>query len=460
MRKNIILFIVSFAMFMESVDTTIINTAIPVMAKSFHVNPLDLKLALISYLLSLAIFIPISGWMADKFGIKTVFISAITVFTLSSAWCGLTENLWELIAARIAQGIGGSLTIPVGRLIILRVCERHELISKMSIVIMVASIGMMLGPLLGGFIVAHASWRAIFWVNIPVGILAVLLSMKLLPAMPPVSVPPLDKLGFVLFGSGLATLTYGLSTFSESEVLWSHSVLIILLAILLLVCYTRHSRKKEHPIVKVGLLSIRTFQTSVIGNFLGRLSFGGVPFLLPLLLQVILERSPELSGMLLTPIALGVLTAKPCSIHILRFFGYKKFLIFNTLLVGTSLWSFSMISQNTAVSSIGLLTYMYGFAIALQFTGMNSLAYANIHDDSASAATSMMSTIQQLSQSFGVAIAAIIISCLTYEASGMRILTLNVFHQTFMILSILTLLSGLIFFRLDQKDGSELLVLK
>lgn len=165
-------------MFMEAVDTTIINTAIPVMAHSLNVNPIDLKLALISYLLSLAIFIPISGWIADKFGIKIVFMTAITVFTLSSVWCGFTNNLWELICARIVQGLGGSLTMPIGWLIILRTCERHELITKMSIVVMVASLGMMLGHVLGGIITYNFSWRWIFWVNIPVGILAVCLSSK------------------------------------------------------------------------------------------------------------------------------------------------------------------------------------------------------------------------------------------------------------------------------------------
>ncbi|MCW8470244.1 DHA2 family efflux MFS transporter permease subunit [Fluoribacter gormanii] len=457
MKKNIILFIISFAMFMEAVDTTIINTAIPVMAKSLNVNPIDLKLALISYLLSLAIFIPISGWIADKFGMKSVFILAVSVFTLSSIWCGFTNNLGQLICARIIQGLGGSLTIPIGRLIILRTCERHELITKMSIVVMVASLGMMLGPLLGGIITYRFSWRWIFWVNIPFGVLAVILSSKLLPSMPPRPVPPLDKLGFILFGSGLATLTFGLSMVSESTASTLEILTALMIAFLLLGGYTKHSYKRKHPIVKVELLRTRTFCISVVGNILARLGFGGVPFLLPLLLQIGLGYSPRLSGLLLAPIALGVFLVKPLSFSILRWFGYKNLLIINTILVSISLWSFFSINQHSSVYGIAFLTFMYGFLIALQYTGMNSLAYANITENDMSAATSIMSTIQQLAQSFGVAISAILLSIFTSMYSGDHALSVQIFHDTFLMLGVLTFFSGIIFTFLKKEDGLELI---
>ena len=457
MKKNIILFIVSFAMFMEAVDTTIINTAIPVMAQSLDVNPVDLKLALISYLLSLAIFIPISGWIADKFGMKIVFITAISVFTLSSIWCGFTNNLSELICARIVQGLGGSLTMPIGRLIILRTCERHELIAKMSIVVMVASLGMMLGPLLGGIITYHFSWRWIFWVNIPVGILAVGLSSKLLPYMPPRPVPPLDKVGFILFGTGLATLTFGLSMVSESNVTTAQIGTVLLIALLLLGGYTKHAYKRKHPIVKVELLHTRTFFISVAGNLLSRLSFGGVPFLLPLLLQIALGYTPSLSGLLLTPIALGVFLVKPLSLYILRWFGYKNLLILNTILVSISLWSFFTINQHSSVYGIAFLLFVYGFLIALQYTGMNSLAYANITENDMSAATSIMSTTQQLAQSFGVAVSAILLNFFIYKYSVNHVLSIQIFHDTFLMLGILTFFSGIIFTFLKKEDGLELI---
>ncbi|KTD66389.1 multidrug efflux protein [Legionella santicrucis] len=457
MRKNIILFTVALAMFMEAVDTTIINTAIPVMARSLDVDPIDLKLALISYLLSLAIFIPISGWVADKFGIKAVFITALTVFTLSSIWCGFTHNLWELICARIAQGVGGSFTVPIGRLIIFRTSKRHELITKMTMVIMVASVGMMLGPLLGGIITYRFSWRWIFWVNIPVGILTIGLASKLLPSFSPRQVPPLDKLGFVLFGSGLAVLTFGLSMFSESNITITQTSMMLITAVLLLGGYTRHSYKRKHPIVQVELLYTRTFCISVLGNLLTRLSFGGIPFLLPLLLQIGLGYSSSLSGLLLTPIALGVFLVKPFSVYILRWLGYKNLLMINTFLVSLSLLSFFSINTNSSIYDIAILTFAYGFLVSLQYTGMNSLAYANINENDLSAATSIMSTIQQLSQSFGLAVSAILIDFFTYKYSVHQAFSVKIFHDTFITLGILTFFSGIIFTFLKKEDGLELI---
>lgn len=457
MKQNLVLLTVALAMFMEAVDTTIINTAIPVMAASLEVNPIDLKLALISYLLSLAIFIPISGWIADKFGIKKVFMIAVIIFTLSSVWCGFTQNLWALIVARIIQGLGGSLTLPIGRLIILRTCQRHELVSKMSIVVMVAALGMMLGPLLGGVITHYFSWRWIFWVNAPAGILTLLLSAKLLPFMPSYKVPPLDKIGFVLFGTGLATLTLSLSLFSESRVSILQSLSIFLAAILLLLGYSWHSYKRQNPIVKIELLTIRTFRISVVGNLLVRMSFGGMPFLLPLLLQIGLHFSPQLSGLLLAPIALGVFVVKPLSMTILRRLGYRKLLIFNTIFISLSLWSFSSINEKSSIFEISCLTFIYGFLVAMQYTGMNSLAYSNINDNDMSPAASIMATIQQLAQSFGVAISAILLSFFSYEFSEHQQLTTKIFHQTFVTLGILTILIGLIFTRLKTEDGQEMI---
>lgn len=454
--KSIITIVVSFALFMEAIDTTIINTAIPVMAHSLRVNPVDLKIALISYLLSLAIFIPISGWIADKFGTKQVFITALSVFTLSSAWCGFAHSLPELVLARCIQGLGGSLTLPVGRLIILRTYERHQLINVMSKVIMVVSLGLMLGPVLGGFITHYFSWRWVFLVNIPVGFFTLLAAWRWLEKMPTKKVLPLDILGFILFGTGLATFTFGLSAFSETVLSDKIATIIITISILLFIFYVIHSRKINHPIINISLFKSRTFSISILGNLLSRLSFGGVPFLLPLLLQIALGYPPQISGLLMAPMALGVLLVKVFTYRLLQLLGYKRLLLLNTLFVALSLWAFTLISTGVSVYLIGLLTFLFGLIIAVQYSGMNSLAYAELSADHLSAAASIMGTLQQIAQSFGVALGALLLRY--YSGSGsMFTLTTTVFHHAFFAMGVITLFSTIIFFQLKPGDGHEMI---
>lgn len=457
MKNSIILMTIAFAMFMEAVDTTILNTAIPVIAENMRINPIDLKLALISYLMSLAILIPISGWIADKYGIKRVFISALFIFTLSSIGCGFTHNLLELTIGRMLQGVGGALTLPVGRLLIVRTTERHELITKTGFVVIIGALGMVLGPLAGGFITTHFSWRWIFWVNAPIGLFAMTSSALLLPKLPGRAVYPLDLTGFILFGSGLALLTFSLSILSETGFNIKQAILTFAGAILLLLFYAQHTMTQKHPVVKIELLFIRTFRISVVGNLLARIGFGGVPFVLPLLLQIGLGFSPQLSGLLLAPIALGIVMVKPLTIYFLRYFGYKRLLIINTFLLGISLSVFSMINKQSSLLLIVFLTFLYGFLVSLQYTGMNSLAYANINDENDfSAATSIMSTIQQFAQSFGVALAALIINILSLSLSNHQPLTIGILQNTLITMGVLTVFSALIFTSLQPTDGQEL----
>lgn len=451
-------FIIALSFFMEGVDSTIINTAIPAMSRSLSVNPVDLKVALISYLLSLAIFIPISGWIADKFGSKKVFISALCIFTLSSVWCGFAHGLNELVIARFVQGFGGALGLPVGRLILVRTFGREHLISTMNRVVTVGTLGPMLGPVIGGIITTHFSWHWIFWVNIPVGILAIGLAYFWLEDGKFLPVPPLDKLGFILFGAALAGITFGLASLSETMVNRSIALSIILLSVLLLIAYMMHSRHLAHPIVKTDLLSLRTFRVSVLGNLVSRLGFGGVPFLVPLLLQVGLGYSAELSGLLLAPIAIGVLIGKPLFLPILRIFGYKRFLITNTFFAGLSIWVFTSIDTDTPIYVIAFLTGVYGFMLTLQYSSMNSLAYADVLHDDLSAATSIMSTLQQLSQSFGVASGALFIRLFSLIFYGNLVLTPTVFHYTFFAVGFFTLLSTLVFLQLKPEDGQQLIL--
>jgi EmrB/QacA subfamily drug resistance transporter len=450
-------FVISLGLFMEAVDTTVINTAIPAMARSLQVNPIDLKIALISYLLSLAIFIPISGWIADKFGIKRVFISALLIFTASSIWCGFATTIPELVIARVIQGLGGSLMLPVGRLILVRSFERHELINTMSRVIMVAALGMMLGPMLGGFITHYLSWHWIFWVNVPVGLVTVSLAIYYLKDVAPIKVHALDKLGFIFFGCGLAAMTFGLSAFSETTIPTIRAASIVAVAVILLVLYFLHSRRIKNPIVKMSLFKTRTFQISILGNLFARFGFGGVPFLLPLLFQLGLGFTAPVSGMLLAPTALGVLLIKPFSFPLLKFLGYKRLLIINTVLVAASLCSFMLVNQHTPIVFIALLTFIFGFLISLQYSGMSSLGYSDLASHDLSAATSIMSTIQQLAQSFGVALSAVLIRVFTPPEEEHFSLTTGVFHHAFIAMGLLTLVSIFLFFRLQRDDGHQMI---
>lgn len=455
--KGWIAFIVSLAMFMEGLDATIINTAIPAMATSLDVNPIDLKMTLISYLLSLAVFIPISGYVADKWGIKRVFLSAFAIFVLGSIACGLSTNLTTLILARLSQGFGGALLLPVGRLILLRTFERAELMQAMNRVVMVGAMGVMLGPVLGGLISHYLAWQWIFWVNIPVGIAAAFIGQRYLQAEAPQQMAPFDGLGFLLFGSGLATLTFGLSALSETIIATRLALLIIGVAGVLLLAYSWHSRSIRHPIVKTQLFVHRTFTIAIAANLFARLGFGGLPFLLPLLLQLALGYSAVASGLLLAPMALGMMAMKFTSTRLLRLWGYKRLLIVNTLLIAAILWVFSCIHADSSTGFIGGLTFGFGVLVSLQYSGMNSLAYAEIPPADLSAAASMMATVQQLAMSFGVAVSALLLQMFSDPTEAGNVFTQNTFQPVFLSLSAITAAATLLFLRLQRQDGAQML---
>lgn len=455
--QRITMFIVSLGGFMEAIDTTILNTAIPAMSKSLQVNAVDLKVALISYLVMLAIFIPISGWLADKFGLKRIFVTAIIIFTLSSLWCGFASTLMQLVIARSVQGLGGALMLPLGRLLILRTFPRHDVVNVMNHVIMVVAVGLMLGPFAGGYITDHYSWHWIFWINIPVGMFAFGMAYYFLEDVPPKRVRPFDFTGFALFGGGLATLTFALSYLSETTTNHRVGLLILCIAILLLANYFLYSRSQPHPILNTTLFRNRTFQTSIIGNLVARLGFGAVPFLLPLMLQISLGYTAELSGLLIAPIAFGVMVVKMIALPTLRKFGYKRTLIVNTVFVCFILWMFQTIHAGSSVYYIALLTFVFGLLISLQYSGMNSLAYADLEADDLSSATSIVGTTQQLAQSFGVAAAALLLHYYSSRNANHFILTPTVFHQTFFAMGCMTLMTAFVFFRLRANDGHQML---
>jgi EmrB/QacA subfamily drug resistance transporter len=455
--KRIIPPIVALAIFMEAVDTTIINTAIPSMAHSLSVSVIDLKIALISYLLSLAIFIPISGWLADKFGTQKIFMSAILVFTLSSLACGFSTELYQLVLARFLQGMGGAFMIPVGRLIIVRLFHRTELISAMNRVILPALIGPALGPLLGGIISETFTWRWIFWVNIPFGILNFILAYYWIENVKTQKPLPLDKIGFLLFGLGLAGLVFGFSALSESGISRQFTFLVFLLSFILLISYALYATRSKHPVLKIQLFLIRTFRVSVMGNLITRLGFGGIPFLLPLFLQIPLNFSPQSAGMMVALTALGAMFIKFFSQFLVSTFGFKKLLLFNTIALGISLWLFIFVHQESSILIIAIFSLIYGVCASLQYSAMNPIAYSDISDEDIGPATSILSVNQQVSMSFGVAACALILKHFKIFSTNEPLLTLSDFHHTFFVLGFITIIAASVFLFLKKDDGENLI---
>jgi EmrB/QacA subfamily drug resistance transporter len=447
---------IAVAFFMESLDTTILNTGVPTIAAALHVAPLSMKSVLASYTLSLAVFIPISGWMADRFGTRRVFSSAIGLFTLGSFLCGISSNIHWLVAFRILQGCGGAMMVPVGRLTMVRTFAKSELIRAMSFVSIPALIGPMLGPLAGGAIVAYFHWRVIFFVNIPIGMLGLYLVYRHLPDYREEHVAPLDVLGLILFGSGVALLSYVLEVFGEHTLGTIEVVGLLTLSLVLLAGYWLHATKTEHPVLRLELFRIRTFRASVSGSFLTRLGIGGIPFLFPLLYQVGLGFSPIKSGMMMMPQAIAAMSLKMSMPKILARFGYRTVLVSNTIIIGLFIFLFSTIGLGASVWIILPIVFCYGFFTSLQYTSMNTLVYSDISDEMASSASSIASTMQQMSISFGVATASLVTAFFLpdrYRSDPPQFI--HGIHHAFWVLGAMTILSTIVFRELKSTDGDS-----
>jgi len=371
--KGLLPWLVAVAMFMESLDTTILNTAVPAIASALNVGPLSMKAVLASYTLSLAVFIPISGWMADRFGTRRVFASAIGLFTLGSLLCGISPNIHVLVACRVLQGCGGAMMVPVGRLTLVRAFSKAELLSTMSFISIPALVAPMLGPIAGGLIVGYLHWRYIFFLNIPIGLAGLVMVYLHLPNYSEGDVKPLDLVGLILFGSGIALLSYVLEIFGEHTLGTAEVIGMLTLSLLLLVGYALHGRNTPFPLLDLSLFRIRTFRAAVSGSFFSRLGMGGIPFLLPLLYQLGLGYTAIQSGLLIMPQALGAMGIKAVLKQVLNLIGYRGVLISNTIIVGILMMTFAVIGLRTPAWLIVLLAFGYGAFSSLQYTSMNTL---------------------------------------------------------------------------------------
>lgn len=447
--------LVAVAFFMESLDTTILNTAVPVIAAALQVEPLSMKAVLSSYTLSVAVFVPVSGWLADRFGTRRVFATAIALFTLGSLLCGLSTDIHTLVACRILQGMGGAMMVPVGRLTMVRTFPKGELVRAMSFVAIPSLIGPMLGPVAGGFIVHYLHWRAIFFVNLPIGLLGLYLVWRHLPDYRSERSDPLDWIGLVLFSAGIALLSYVLEVFGEHTLSGREMLALLGISMALLAAYGCHAFTLPRPLLRLVLLRIRTFRVAVSGSFVTRLGAGGMPFLLPLLYQVGMGFSPVQAALLIVPQPLAAMSLKVVVPRILARFGYRRVLLWNTVCMGALMMLFATIGPGTPIAQILVQAFLFGFCSSLQYSSMNTLVYADIDSADTSMASTMASTFQQLSMSFGVATASLVAA--VFVPDGLQrdpSQFIHGIHLAFVALGGVTVLSALVFRELRRDDGA------
>jgi EmrB/QacA subfamily drug resistance transporter len=453
-RQTAVSVVVACAMFMQSLDSTVIATALPTIARSLDENPLSLNVAITCYLLSLAVFIPISGWTADRFGARRVFSGAILVFTLGSIACGVSNSLSALVAARILQGVGGALMVPVGRLVLLRTVPKSDLVRAMSYVSVPALIGPVMGPPLGGFIVTYASWRWIFFINIPIGLVGIALVYLLIGDLKEPGRRPFDLAGFALTGVGLASLAFGFENVGRGALPSLVVAMLLAVGTIAILLYIRHARRVAYPIIDLELLKIPTYAAASIGGFLFRMGLGALPFLLPLMLQVGFGLDALSSGLLTFASAAGAMTMKMTAAWIIRTLGFRLVLVGDAVISALFLFGYSLFRPSTPHLVIFLALLAGGFFRSLQMTSINTLSYADVPPAMLSRATSLTSMAQQLSQTVGVASGALLLQ-LVLALRGGSALTAADFYPAFIGIAMISLLSVPFFLKMSPDAGAE-----
>jgi EmrB/QacA subfamily drug resistance transporter len=452
---RIVPLIVATALFMENMDSTVISTSLPAIAQALGTNPLALKLAVTSYLLSLAIGIPASGWTADRFGTRNVFRGAIGVFVLGSIGCAASHSLQEFVFARIVQGMGGAMMTPVGRLIMVRSIDKQRLVNAMSLVTVPALIGPICGPPLGGFITTYASWHWIFLINVPIGLIGIALASRFIGNIRVERPDPFDFIGFMLSGCAVAGLAFGLSAMGLDFLPTSVVASLLCGGAIAAAAYVIHARHAPAPILDLNLLRLPTFRASIFGGFLFRLGIGALPFLLPLLLQVGFNLTPFQSGLITFTAALGAMFMKAAVAGVLRRFGYRNVLLYNALISSAFLAACASFVQGMPFAAMVAILLSGGFFRSLQFTSINTIAYAEIEPAKMSRATAMVSAAQQLALSTGVAVGALVVE-LMLRLKHSPAITINDFPPAFLFVGLLSASAAFIFMRLPPDAGAEL----
>jgi EmrB/QacA subfamily drug resistance transporter len=413
-ESSLIVTLVAAAFFMENLDGTIIATALPQMARSFGVHAVDLSIGITSYLLTLAVFIPVSGWAADRFGVRTVFSSAIAVFTAASAVCGMTHGLAEFTAARVAQGIGGAMMVPVGRLAVLRAAKKEDLMRAVSIITWPGLVAPVIGPPLGGFITTYSSWRWIFYLNLPLGLIGIALSLRFLGNVREDARRSFDALGFVLCGVACTSLLYATELIGRGEAPWRTTLAFLGAGGVALAAAFAHLRRTRAPLVDLSAFSVKTFAVSMVGGSLFRTSISVVPFLLPLMFQVGFGMNPFRSGLLTLAVFAGNLSMKVVTTPVMKRFGFRTVLLANGAFAAATLAAMSLLTPATGYGWIVALLFVSGLSRSLQFTALATLSFADVPKPQMSGASTLASTLNQLTMGMGVALGAIALRSATW----------------------------------------------
>jgi len=452
--KKVLPLILATAIFMQMLDSTILNTSLPSIAKDLNESPLNMQNAIISYVLTLAVFMPASGFLADRFGTRRVFIFALLLFSLGSVFCALSQNLTHLVISRVIQGVGGSLMTPVGKLALIKTFNRNELLKAMNFAIVPALIGPVLGPLVGGYMVDYLSWHWIFLINIPIGVLGIVLGLKYMPNYN-ARETDFDLKGFMIFAAASLLLSVSLELFGDMQNI-TPVLLVFILGFLFLYYYYKHAKRGNNPIFPLSLFQVRTFRVGIIGNLATRLGISSVPLLLPLMIQIAYGQSAVISGWIIAPMALTAMFGKSSVIRILNKFGYRRTLMVNTFIIGVLICCLAIPDIHTSIYWFVPVIAILGFFNSIQFTSMNTISIADLRNFQTSSGNSLISVNQQLAIGFGIAFGLIVLKIYENSPELIRHETHNAFRYTFLTVGILTILSSLVFRRLHTFDGRNM----
>ncbi|MGA0571599.1 multidrug transporter subunit MdtD [Variovorax sp. VNK109] len=450
---NALLWLVAVGFFMQTLDATIVNTALPSMARSLGESPLRMQSVVVAYSLTMAMLIPASGWIADRFGTRRVYIAAIVLFVVGSVLCAMSQSVTQLVAARVVQGMGGALLLPVGRLSVLRAFPREQFLPAMSFIAIPGLIGPLIGPTLGGYLVEAASWHWIFLINVPVGLAGCIATLVFMQGAPMERVARFDVAGYMLLAVGMVCISLALDGLSGLGLRQAGVLVLLVFGLASLTAYWLHAVRHKDPLFSPELFSIPTLSIGLLGNLFSRLGSSCMPFLVPLLLQVSMGYSPLRAGLMMLPVAIAGMAVKRLAVPLIRKAGYRRVLVVNTSLVGLTMASFALTSPSQPWWLQSIQLACFGAVNSLQFTAMNTLSLKDLDHARASSGNSLLSMVQMLAMGMGVATAGAVLAAFTgVFGNSEPHQTLNAFHATFACMGLITLASASIFWQLRAEE--------